>query len=279
MTTRIDKRFAALKKEGRKALVTFTTAGDPDYETSLELLKALPEAGADVVELGMPFSDPMADGPAIQASSQRALKAGQNMKKTLQMVREFRKGDDETPLVLMGYYNPIYVYPGDAFIKDCLDAGVDGLIVVDVPPEEDEEFCIPAVKAGLNFIRLATPTTDAKRLPAVLSNTSGFVYYVSIAGITGTTAPDPGKVHAHVARIKSETDLPVAVGFGVSTPEQACSIASGADGVVVGSALVKIIEASLDKSGKAAPETVGKVTELVRSLAGGLRTGETAAAK
>lgn len=279
MTTRIDKRFAALKKDGRKALVTFTTAGDPDYETSLELLKALPEAGADVVELGMPFSDPMADGPAIQASSQRALKAGQNMKKTLQMVREFRKGDDETPLVLMGYYNPIYVYPGDAFIKDCLDAGVDGLIVVDVPPEEDEEFCVPAVKAGLNFIRLATPTTDAKRLPAVLSNTSGFVYYVSIAGITGTAAPDPGKVHAHVARIKSETDLPVAVGFGVSTPEQARSIASGADGVVVGSALVKIIEASLDTSGKAAPETVGKVTELVRSLAGGLRTGETAAAK
>lgn len=279
MTTRIDKRFAALKNEGRKALVTFTTAGDPDYDTALALLKELPKAGADVVELGMPFSDPMADGPAIQLSSQRALKNGQTMKKTLQMVREFRKEDDETPLVLMGYYNPIYIYPGDAFIKDCIEAGVDGLIVVDVPPEEDEEFCIPAIQAGLNFIRLATPTTDAKRLPAVLNNTSGFVYYVSIAGITGTKAPDPGAVHAQVARIKAATELPVAVGFGVSTPEQARAIAAGADGVVVGSALVKIIEASLDGAGKPAPDTVGKVTELVRSLADGLRTGETAAAE
>lgn len=279
MTTRINKRFAALQAEGRKALVTFTTAGDPDYDTALALLKALPKAGADVVELGMPFSDPMADGPAIQASSQRALKAGHTIKKTLQMVREFRKEDNETPLVLMGYYNPIYVYPGEAFIKDCVEAGVDGLIVVDLPPEEDEEFCIPAVEAGLNFIRLATPTTDAKRLPAVLRNTSGFVYYVSIAGITGTKAPDPSEVHAQVARIKSETELPVAVGFGVSTPEQARSIASGADGVVVGSALVKIIADSLDGSGKAAPDTVGKVTKLVQSLADGLRTGETAAAK
>lgn len=279
MTTRIDARFAALKKEGRKALVTFTTAGDPDYDTALALLKELPKAGADVVELGMPFSDPMADGPAIQLSSQRALKSGQTMKKTLQMVREFRKEDDETPLVLMGYYNPIYVYPGDAFIRDCLEAGVDGLIVVDVPPEEDEEFCVPAVEAGLNFIRLATPTTDAKRLPAVLKNTSGFVYYVSIAGITGTKAPDPSEVHAQVARIKASTQLPVAVGFGVSTPEQARAIAAGADGVVVGSALVKIIENALDASGKPASGTVGKVADLVRSLADGLRTGETAAAK
>jgi len=279
MATRIDARFAALKAEGRKALVTFTTAGDPDYDTALALLKELPKAGADVVELGMPFSDPMADGPAIQLSSQRALKSGQTMKKTLQMVREFRKEDDETPLVLMGYYNPIYVYPGEAFIRDCLEAGVDGLIVVDVPPEEDEEFCVPAVKAGLNFIRLATPTTDAKRLPAVLSNTSGFVYYVSIAGITGTKAPDPGEVHAQVARIKASTQLPVAVGFGVSTPEQARTIAAGADGVVVGSALVKIIENSLDASGKPAAGTVGKVAKLVRSLADGLRTGDTAAAK
>ncbi len=279
MTTRIDTRFAALKKEGRAALVTFTTAGDPDYDTSLALLKALPAAGADVIEMGMPFSDPMADGPAIQASSQRALKAGQTMKKTLQMVREFREGDSDTPLVLMGYYNPIYIYPVEDFIKDCLEAGVDGLIVVDVPPEEDEELCIPALKAGLNFIRLATPTTDAKRLPTVLQNTSGFVYYVSIAGITGTKAPDPSEVHAQVARIKAKTELPVAVGFGVQTPEQASAIADGADGVVVGTALVKIIESSLDSEGKGAPEAVEKVTKLVRSLADGLTSSETVAAK
>jgi len=279
MTTRIDTRFAALKNEGRAALVTFTTAGDPDYATSLALLKALPKAGADVIEMGMPFSDPMADGPAIQASSQRALKAGQTMKKTLQMVREFREGDKDTPLVLMGYYNPIYVYPVDNFIAESVAAGVDGLIVVDVPPEADDELCIPALEAGLNFIRLATPTTDAKRLPAVLTNTSGFVYYVSIAGITGTKAPDPGEVHGAVARIKKQTDLPVAVGFGVSTLEQARAIAAGADGVVVGSALVKAIAASLDGDGKAGPETPGKVTELVRSLAEGLAAGETAAVK
>ncbi|RMF10101.1 MAG: tryptophan synthase subunit alpha, partial [Alphaproteobacteria bacterium] len=241
MTTRIDTRFADLREKGRAALVTFITAGDPDYDTSLALLKALPAAGADIIELGMPFSDPMADGPAIQASSQRALAAGQTMKKTLRMVREFHKQDPDTPIVLMGYYNPIYVYPVDAFLADCLEAGVDGLIVVDVPPEEDEEICIPALEAGLNFIRLATPTTDDRRLPAVLAHTSGFLYYVSIAGITGTAAPDPSAVHAHVARIKESTDLPVAVGFGVKTPEQARIIAQGADGVVVGSALVEII--------------------------------------
>ena len=279
MTTRIDTRFAALKKESRAALVTFTTAGDPDYDTSLALLKALPQAGADIIEMGMPFSDPMADGPAIQASSQRALKAGQSMKKTLAMVRAFREGDNDTPLVLMGYYNPIYVYPVDDFIKDCVDAGVDGLIVVDVPPEQDDELCIPALNAGLNFIRLATPTTDAKRLPAVLTNTSGFVYYVSIAGITGTKAPDPGEVHAQVARIKGQTELPVVVGFGVKTPDQARAIADGADGVVVGSALVKIIEGALDDAGKPAPDTVEKVTKLVRSLADGMLTSETVAAK
>jgi len=279
MTTRIDTRFAALREKGRAALVTFTTAGDPDYDTSLALLKALPKAGADIIEMGMPFSDPMADGPAIQASSQRALKSGQTMKKTLAMVREFREQDNDTPLVLMGYYNPIYVYPVDGFIKDCLDAGVDGLIVVDVPPEEDDELCIPALKAGLNFIRLATPTTDAKRLPKVLTNTSGFVYYVSIAGITGTKAPDPTEVHAQVARIKSQTELPVAVGFGVKTPDQARAIATGADGVVVGSALVNIIEEALDSDGKAAPGTVEKVTKLVQSLADGLTAGETAAVK
>ena len=279
MATRIDKRFAALKEEGRTAFVTFTTAGDPDYETSLELLKRLPVAGADVVELGMPFSDPMADGPAVQASSQRALKAGQTMKKTLQMVREFRKQDNDTPIVLMGYYNPIYIYPVDAFIADCVEAGVDGLIVVDVPPEADDELCLPALKAGLNFIRLATPTTDAKRLPVVLTNTSGFVYYVSIAGITGTKAPDPGEVHAHVASIKKETELPVAVGFGVKTPDQARAIAQGADGVVVGSALVEALRLSLDNDGRPGSETVEKVVDVVRHIASGLATRETAAVK
>ncbi len=279
MTPRIGKRFAALREEGRAALVTFTTAGDPDYGTSLALLKALPGAGADIVELGMPFSDPMADGPAIQASSQRALKSGQTMKKTLEMVREFREGDKDTPLVLMGYYNPIYVYPVDEFLSHCVAAGVDGLIVVDVPPEADEELCLPALAAGLSFIRLATPTTDAKRLPAVLKNTSGFLYYVSIAGITGTKAPDPGEVHAAVARIKQATDLPVVVGFGVSTPEQARAIATGADGVVVGSALVKAIEASLDADGKAGPRTVSEVIHLVSNLAGGLAVSDPAVAK
>ena len=257
----------------------FTTAGDPDYDTALALLKALPAAGADIVELGMPFSDPMADGPAIQASSQRALKAGQTMKKTLQMVREFRAGDKDTPLVLMGYYNPIYVYPVADFLDHCVAAGVGGLIVVDVPPEADEELCLPALEAGLSFIRLATPTTDAKLLPAGLKNTSGFLYYVSIAGITGTRTPDPGEVHAAVARSKQATDLPVMVGFGVSTPEQARAIATGADGVVVGSALVKALEASLDAEGKAGPETVGKVTQLVENLAEGLAMDEPAAAK
>ena len=219
MTTRIDRRFADLQREGRAALVTFTMAGDPDTKTSLEILKALPKAGADVIELGMPFTDPMADGPAIQAGGLRALNAGQDMIKTLGMVRAFRKDDDTTPIVLMGYYNPIYIYGVTKFLADAKSAGVDGLIVVDLPPEEDEELCLPALKAGLNFIRLATPTTDDKRLPAVLANTSGFVYYVSITGITGAAAPDAGKVHAAVTRIKRHTKLPVAVGFGVRTAE------------------------------------------------------------
>ena len=278
MATRIDKTFAALKREGRAGLVTFITAGDPDYDTSLAILKGLPAAGADVIELGMPFSDPMADGPAIQAASQRALKAGQTMKKTLSMVREFRKQDGTTPLVLMGYYNPIYVYPVDRFVADASEAGVDGLIVVDVPPEEDEELRPTATAAGLNVIRLATPTTDAKRLPAVLANTSGFVYYVSIAGITGTAAPDIASVGAHVGRIKAHTDLPIAVGFGVKTEQQVRDLASVAEGVVVGSALVSAIADSLDKDGKATGETQPKLLGLVERLSAALRQPAQAAA-
>ena len=244
MTRRIERRFAALGKERRTALVTFTMAGDPDYATALAILKALPKAGADVIELGMPFTDPMADGPAIQAAGLRALHAGANMKKTLAAVRDFRAGDDATPLVLMGYYNPIYVYGVERFLADAKAAGVDGLIVVDLPPEEDAELCLPALAAGFNFIRLATPTTDDKRLPAVLANTSGFVYYVSITGITGAAAPDAGKVTAAVARIKKHTKLPVCVGFGVRNPEHARAIAEHADGVVVGSALVEALRKS-----------------------------------
>jgi tryptophan synthase alpha chain len=279
MTTRIDRRFAQLKTEGRAALVTFLTAGDPDPETSLALLRAIPAAGADVVELGMPFTDPMADGPAIQMSSQRALKAGQTLKKTLAMVRAFRQADDATPLVLMGYYNPIYIYGVDRFLRDAKSAGVDGLIVVDLPPEEDEELCLPALKAGLNFIRLATPTTDDKRLPAVLANTSGFVYYVSITGITGAAMADPAKVTAAVARIKRHTKLPVAVGFGVRTAEQAAVIAAGADGVVVGSALVNALKASLDRDEKATAKTVTVVVNLVAELAHGVRSARRVAAE
>jgi tryptophan synthase alpha chain len=271
MATRIDRRFAELKTEGRAALVTFLTAGDPDPETSLALVQALPAAGADVIELGMPFTDPMADGPAIQMSSQRALKAGQTLKKTLELVRAFRGSDDATPLVLMGYYNPIYVYGVDRFLRDAKSAGVDGLIIVDLPPEEDGELCLPALKAGLNFIRLATPTTDDKRLPAVLANTSGFVYYVSITGITGAATPDAEKVAAAVARIKRHTKLPVAVGFGVRTAEQAAGIASGADGVVVGSALVSVLKGSLDPNDKATEKTVSGVVDLVAALARGVR--------
>ncbi len=271
MTTRIEQRFADLKAEGRAALVCFITAGDPDLETSAEVLAGLPGVGADVIELGMPFSDPMADGPSIQASSQRALAAGQNMVKTLRMVRDFRASNDDTPIVLMGYYNPIYIYGVERFLEDAKDAGVDGLIVVDLPPECDEELCLPALDAGLNFIRLATPTTDDKRLPAVLANTSGFVYYVSITGITGTAAPDQGNVSGHVARIKSQTDLPVAVGFGVKTPEQAKAIGACGDGVVVGSVFVDAVKASLDAEGKATQATVPAVLDLAAALAAGVR--------
>jgi tryptophan synthase alpha chain len=266
--TRLDETFARLKDEGRKALVTFVTAGDPDYATSLDLLRALPKAGADVVELGMPFSDPMADGPAIQASSLRALASGMTLNKTLEMVRTFRRENDRTPIVLMGYYNPIYIHGSEKFVEDAKAAGVDGLIVVDVPPEADDELCVPAMRGGLNFIRLATPTTDDRRLPAVLANTSGFVYYVSIAGITGTRAPDIAAVKANVDRIKAKTRLPVCVGFGVKSPEQATAIGAFADGVVVGSALVSALADSLDINGAAQPSTIPAVTGLVEKLAG-----------
>ncbi len=269
--TRIDETFARLRSaDSRPALVTFITAGDPDYQTSLDLLLALPAAGADIVELGMPFSDPMADGPAIQASSQRALKSGQTLHKTLDIVRAFRAAGHTTPIVLMGYYNPIYSYGPEIFVRDAAAAGVDGLIVVDVPPEADDELCLPAMGGGLNFIRLATPTTDDKRLPAVLANTSGFVYYVSIAGITGTRAPDLEKVRANVTRIKSHTGLPVCVGFGVKTAEQVQAIGVYADGVVVGSAIVNAVAESLDGKGAATPSTVERVTGLVSQLATGL---------
>ena len=271
MTTRIDTRFAALKKQGRAALVTFITAGDPDYDTSLAILQGLPKAGADVIEIGMPFTDPMADGPAIQASSLRALANGQNMKKTLKLVREFRKTDKETPIVLMGYFNPVYIYGVEAFVTDAKKAGVDGLIVVDLPPEHDDELCLPAMKAGLNFIRLATPTTDEARLPRVLTNTSGFVYYVSVLGITGTKAPNLKDVASKVKRIKAHTTLPVAVGFGVKTAEQAKTIAANADGVVVGSAIVSTVKDSLNKKGEATGKTKKAVLTLVSDIAKGVR--------
>jgi tryptophan synthase alpha chain len=269
--TRITRRFAALKKEGRAALVTFMTAGDPDPETSLAILKGLPGASSDIIEVGMPFSDPMADGPAIQASSQRALKAGQTMRRTLAMVAEFRKTDPDTPVVLMGYYNPIYVFPVERFLDEAKAAGVDGLIVVDVPPEADDEVCLPAMKKGISFIRLATPTTDDRRLPAVLANTSGFVYYVSITGITGSAAPNIQSVQHDVRRIKARSSLPVAVGFGVRSPEQVAGIAKTADGVVVGSAIVSALAGTLEKSGKASSRTVPAVLELVGGLAGALK--------
>lgn len=270
--TRIDRCFAALKREGRPAFVAFVTAGDPDYETSKAILLGLPEAGADVIEIGMPFSDPMADGPAVQASSLRALKAGQTMKRTLQLVREFRAKDNLTPIVLMGYYNPIYVYPSSTFLDEARDAGVDGMIIVDVPPEADDELCLPGIERGLSFIRLATPTTDDVRLPAVLANTSGFVYYVSITGITGAAAPVVSDVRAQVARIKRATPLPVVVGFGVRTPEQARAIADFADGVAVGTALVEAVRTTLGPDGKAGPDTISAVHRIVHSLASGLRS-------
>jgi len=277
VTTRIDARFAQLKKERRSAFVTFLMAGDPDPVTSLAILKAMPSAGADVIEIGMPFTDPMADGPSIQAAGLRALKAGMTLKKTLQMVRDFRRDDDTTPLVLMGYYNPIYIYGVDRFLADAKSAGVDGLIIVDLPPEEDTELCLPALKAGLNFIRLATPTTDDRRLPAVLANTSGFVYYVSITGITGAAAANAKAVADAVARIKRHTSLPVCAGFGIRTPEAAQAIAERADGAVVGTALVDALRGSLDPDGRATVRTVNTVASLAASLAQGVKGARQAA--
>jgi tryptophan synthase alpha chain len=277
MTTRIDARFAELGKQRRSAFITFLMAGDPDIETSLAIIKALPKAGADVIEIGMPFTDPMADGPAIQASGLRALKAGMTLKKTLALVRDFRAGDRATPVVLMGYYNPVYIYGVDKFLADAKSAGVDGLIIVDLPPEEDRELCLPAMKAGLNFIRLATPTTDDKRLPAVLANTSGFVYYVSITGITGSASANTTAVGDAVARIKRHTRLPVCVGFGIRTPEAARAIAENADGVVVGTALVDAMRGSLDAEGRATAKTVAAVADLVAALAQGVRGAKQAA--
>ena len=277
MSTRIDARFAQLRKEGRSALVTYLMAGDPDPDTSLAIIKAMPAAGADVIEIGIPFTDPMADGPSIQAAGLRALKAGMTLKRTLQLVRDFRKDDGNTPLVLMGYYNPIYIYGVDKFLADAKAAGVDGLIIVDLPPEEDTELCLPALKAGLNFIRLATPTTDDKRLPAVLANTSGFVYYVSITGITGAAAADSNAVGDAVARIRRHTNLPVCVGFGIRTPDAARAIAERASGAAVGTALVDALRMSLDSEGHATSKTVNAVASLAASLAQGVKSAKPAA--
>src|SRR5258707_283623 len=277
MTTRIDTRFAELAKEGRSAFVTYVMAGDPDPASSLAIVKALPKAGADIIELGIPFTDPMADGPSIQAAGLRALKAGMTLAKTLELVRGFRKDDNSTPLVLMGYFNPIYIYGVDRFLSEAKTSGVDGLIIVDLPPEEDDELCIPALKAGLNFIRLATPSTDDKRLPAVLANTSGFVYYVSITGITGSASADSGAVGEAVARIKRHTKLPVCVGFGIRTPDAARAIAETANGAVVGTALVDALNGSLDAEGRATAKTVTAVADLVSALAQGVRGAKQAA--
>jgi tryptophan synthase alpha chain len=269
-TTRIEQRFAACRAENRAALVIFTMCGDPDLATSRAILGALPAAGADIIEIGMPFTDPMADGPSIQAAGLRALQAGTTLHKTLAIVADFRRHESATPIVLMGYYNPIYVYGVEKFLADAKAAGVDGMIIVDLPPEEDEELCLPALKAGLAFIRLATPTTDDKRLPAVLAHTSGFVYYVSITGITGASIPDYGKVAAAVQRIKHHTALPVAVGFGVKNAQNAAAIAAHADGVVVGTAIVDALKASL-VDGKAGTGTVAAVARLTADLAQGVR--------
>jgi len=279
MTNRFDTLFARLSDEGRPALVTYFMGGDPDRDTSLSIMKALPEAGADIIELGMAFSDPMADGPAIQMAGQRALKTGQTLAGTLAMAKAFRETDADTPIVLMGYYNPIYIYGVDRFLADAKAAGIDGLIVVDLPPEMDEELCLPALPAGVSFIRLATPTTDDKRLPAVLANTSGFVHYVSMTGITGSAIANTDAVGSAVRRIKGHTPLPVCVGFGVKTAEQAALIGRDADGVVVGTAIVNAIAGSLDADGRATAATVAAVGTLVRALAEGVRSARLEAAE
>ena len=277
--TRIDRRMAKLRQEGRPALVTYFMGGDPDYDASLAIMKALPRAGADVIELGMPFSDPMADGPAIQMAGRRALDNGQTLAKTLQIAQEFRQGDDTTPIVMMGYYNPIYIHGVERFLADAKASGIDGLIIVDLPPEMDDELCIPALRAGINFIRLATPTTDDRRLPKVLENTSGFVYYVSMTGITGSALPDTSKVAVAVDRIKRHTGLPVCVGFGVKTADQARAIGASADGVVVGTAIVNAVANVLDREGKATASPAEAVATLVSGLAQGVRTARLAAAQ
>ncbi len=268
--TRIDKRLAALRGAGRAGLITFITAGDPDHETSFEILRGLPAAGADLIELGMPFSDPMADGPSIQAAGLQALQNGASQQRTVDLVRRFRQYDTDTPIILMGYYNPIYRYGVDHFIGDALAAGVDGLIIVDLPPEEDTELCLPALKAGLNFIRLATPTTDDRRLPAVLNNTSGFVYYVSITGITGAASANAVLVDEAVGRIRRHSKLPVAVGFGIKTAAHVAEVARFADAVVVGTAIVDRIAAAR-KAGKPASAIAADVHEFVAGLAVGVR--------
>lgn len=268
--SRIEACFENLRADNRKAFVAFITAGDPDIAVSADIMAGLPAAGADIIELGMPFTDPMADGPSIQAASQRALKVGQTLRGTLEMVRRFRAHNDTTPIVLMGYYNPIYIYGVDKFITDAKEAGIDGLIIVDLPPEEDDELCLPALEAGLNFIRLATPTTDDKRLPDVLANTSGFVYYVSITGITGSAAPQQQAVADNVARIKRHTDLPVCIGFGIRTAEQAAAMSAIGDGAVVGSALVDIISAHINDDGQVMAGCVDAVLALASTLAEGV---------
>jgi tryptophan synthase alpha chain len=271
MSRRIEQRFAALREAGRGGLVTFTMMGDPDIETSFEILRGLPAAGADVIEIGSPFTDPMADGPVIQVAGQRALKAGITLEKTIGLVRRFRKEDGETPLVLMGYYNPIYIYGVARFLSDALEAGLDGLIIVDLPPEEDGELCLPAREAGLDFIRLTAPTTDDARLPRVLANSSGFVYYISITGITGAAGASSDSIDAAIARLRRHTDLPIAVGFGIKTPEQAAAVAASADAAVVGSAIISAIENSLSDSGAATPQTVDSALSLVQALSAGVR--------